>query len=71
MVTQEVEVDAQLYKYGEPLRSGHPEMLELRDNQADDNSVHSHAVLPKGASCFLGCDSISLLISQKRWLIQA
>lgn len=71
MVTQEVEVDAQLYKHGNPLRSGHPEMLELRDNQADANSMHSHAVLPKGAPCSPGCDSISLLLSQKRWLIQA
>lgn len=64
-------MDAQLYKHGKPLRSGHPEMLELRDNQADDNSMHSHAVLPKGAPRCSGCDSVSLLLSQKRWLIQA
>lgn len=70
MVTQEAEVDAQLYTHGKPLCSGHPEMLELSDNQAD-NSVHSHAVLPKGTPRFPGCDSISLLISQKRLLMQA
>lgn len=71
MVTQEAEVDAQLYKHWKPLRSGHPEMLELSDNQADDNPVHSHAVLPKGTPRFPGCDSISLLISQKRLPMQA
>lgn len=71
MVIQEVEVDAQVSKHRKPLSSGHPEMLELNDNPADDNSMHSHAVLPKGTLHFLGCSSISLPVSPRRLLIQA
>lgn len=62
LVIQE-EVDAQLYGHRKALCSGHYEMLEPKDCHADENSIHSQAVLPKGTLNFSRCNPISLSVA--------
>lgn len=63
MVNQEMEADVQLYRHRKALCCEHSEMSEPNDHHADDNSMHSRAVLPKGTLNFSRCNPISLSIA--------